>query len=53
MQIWIDGKKVAENSDVKGTIPITNDPLYIGTKRRDAPPGDWFYGLIGKMKIYY
>jgi len=53
MQIWIDGKKVAERNDVKGTIPITNDPLYIGTKRRDAPPGDWFYGLIGKMKIYY
>lgn len=52
MQIWIDGKKVGERKDAKGSIATTNDPLFIGTKQRNAPPGDWFHGLIDELKIY-
>ncbi len=52
MQVWVDGKKVGERRDVKGRIPATNDPLFIGTKRENAPSGDYFHGLIDEVKIY-
>ncbi|MBC7328098.1 glycoside hydrolase family 92 protein [bacterium] len=52
MWIWLDGRIVAERRDVRGNIPVRNEPLFIGTKRNDAPPGDWFNGLIDEVKIY-
>lgn len=51
MQIWVDGQKEAEQN-ASGTIDVTVDPLFIGSKYAGAPIGDHFHGLIDETAIY-
>ena len=51
MSLYVDGieKKMIYAS---GTINYTDDNLYIGTKKPDAPSGDYFYGNLDDIRIY-
>ena len=51
MQIWIDGQPSAE-TPATGQIPVTSEPLFIGTKYAGAPPSDFFNGKMDQVAIF-
>ncbi len=52
MEIWVDGVRTGQIVVTPAPIPVTDDPLYVGTKTPFAPPGDHFYGTIDEVRIY-
>jgi hypothetical protein len=52
LQLYIDGVKVAEKTNVTGLINSTSDPMYIGTKYPYSISGDFFNGIIDEVRIW-
>ena len=51
MRLFIDGVLAVEKP-CSGKIPTTSDALYIGTKRLDTAPGDFFKGDLDEVMIW-
>ena len=42
----------AASAAATGAIPVTANPLHIGTKNAAAPAGDFFSGVIDEVRLY-
>jgi hypothetical protein len=51
MILYVDGNQVASGA-ASNLIPVTNGPLFVGTKNAGAPLGDHFAGTIDEVRIY-
>ena len=51
MRIYINGVQVASQPAV-GPIPVTGDPLYLGTKTPGSVAGDHFNGYLDDLRLY-
>jgi alpha-mannosidase len=51
MRLFIDGVLAAEKPS-SGKIQTTPDPLFIGAKRLDTVPGDFFKGELDELMIW-
>jgi hypothetical protein len=51
IKLYVDGNLVASQA-TGGPIPVTNGPLFVGTKNGGAPMGDHFIGTIDEVRVY-
>ncbi len=51
MRIYVNGVKRGEKA-ASGAIPVTSDPLYIGSKSANAARDEYFKGDIDKVMIW-
>ena len=51
MRIYVNGVQVA-SQPATGQIPVTGDPLYLGTKTPASIAGDHFSGYLDDLRLY-
>lgn len=52
LQLYFDGVKVNERSNVSGHMATTSDKLFIGTKHPSSTQGDFFHGIIDEVRLW-
>jgi hypothetical protein len=52
MILYVDGQVVGTPLSTSGNIPVTGDPLNVGTKTPTATGGDHFRGKIDEVRVY-
>ncbi|WP_193210930.1 LamG-like jellyroll fold domain-containing protein [Luteolibacter marinus] len=51
MRVYVNGLPVAAQAET-GAIPVTGDPIYLGTKTPGSIAGDHFNGWLDELSLY-